>query len=682
MYAVKADFVTETDDYIIIENSYYIANFTKGWHGRVQYFYVKPQVEVNIVCKNTFTFLGGHEVVCRNGTACTSSSDWGLEGSKDSQETQVVYETNQICVVESITQFTATFPHVKMKVIEYYIFYQNKPYYLVSAKRIYQQDIPWHQNAEYCFLLDKNWADLYYRLDYSGEIREGTTGGDHVQMKHTESWVFESYPWAMFYNSTYGKGFFTILLSGHPKVTLGLVSQSATYEYREYQIGWHLNGVKDGDVTWAVFLNGVAANATYPHDLARSLWTDTCREKTSFINRVSCTETINLQILNGLGLATEAGSSSVKIGITAEDQIFTQLYFQPELSVEYMNATDEYSIFEKTGMSVTVEKIEEENYEGGNVTWTNTFENKLKYTVATQYWNDSDVCLQTWTFKTLTAMNITWIRLDITAYGTHISFSELSNDVIKWNASDYYASSIMDEGMIFKNLTDTPKDIYLRVGGRYYGRFYAVNGTEQEYGANQEFTMKFRLQFFRRFKAENLAYFGLNDILNVHESKMIRHYSKPCWNSIPLFDAESPFRVNHLGRGSLIFDAERTTGMLKFKIIAPSGNTTTTKIYCGSKGEPIKVVGANSWSYDAVTKILTILITHSSAQNVEVYWPILGDVNCDGSVDTLDLHVLSKAYDATPSSPNWNPNYDLNCDNIINSLDLSILSENYGKTLN
>lgn len=58
----------------------------------------------------------------------------------------------------------------------------------------------------------------------------------------------------------------------------------------------------------------------------------------------------------------------------------------------------------------------------------------------------------------------------------------------------------------------------------------------------------------------------------------------------------------------------------RLSISGNSGATSTTQVYCGSKGEPISVSGATSWSYDSATKICTITVTHSSSQEVTIHW--------------------------------------------------------------
>lgn len=58
-----------------------------------------------------------------------------------------------------------------------------------------------------------------------------------------------------------------------------------------------------------------------------------------------------------------------------------------------------------------------------------------------------------------------------------------------------------------------------------------------------------------------------------------------------------------------------------------------------------------------------------------------GDVNGDGTVNTIDLEAFSRAYGSTLGNTNWNPNCDFNSDNIINVLDLQKLAKNYGKSV-
>lgn len=65
-----------------------------------------------------------------------------------------------------------------------------------------------------------------------------------------------------------------------------------------------------------------------------------------------------------------------------------------------------------------------------------------------------------------------------------------------------------------------------------------------------------------------------------------------------------------------------SSSKLTFTVSASSGTTSITKVYVGDKGKPTSVSGATSWSYDATTKTLIIIIIHSSSQTVILEWLI------------------------------------------------------------
>jgi len=71
------------------------------------------------------------------------------------------------------------------------------------------------------------------------------------------------------------------------------------------------------------------------------------------------------------------------------------------------------------------------------------------------------------------------------------------------------------------------------------------------------------------------------------------------------------------------------------------------------------------------------------ADNTYTYGMVLvtisGDVNGDRVVNCFDLFVMGKAYGCKPNSLNWNPNVDINCDGTVNVLDLAIISTTYEK---
>lgn len=68
-----------------------------------------------------------------------------------------------------------------------------------------------------------------------------------------------------------------------------------------------------------------------------------------------------------------------------------------------------------------------------------------------------------------------------------------------------------------------------------------------------------------------------------------------------------------------ITSASLKTKRLDFAVSKASG-TSTTKVYCGTMGQPISVSGATSWNYDSATKICTITATHSSIEEIMMDW--------------------------------------------------------------
>ncbi|MCL6579729.1 MAG: hypothetical protein K6T73_10190 [Candidatus Bathyarchaeota archaeon] len=61
---------------------------------------------------------------------------------------------------------------------------------------------------------------------------------------------------------------------------------------------------------------------------------------------------------------------------------------------------------------------------------------------------------------------------------------------------------------------------------------------------------------------------------------------------------------------------------------------------------------------------------------------ILGEINGDNIVNTLDLVLLAKAYGSKPGDSNWNPNADMAYPWwVIGIADLVTLSKAWGNTL-
>jgi hypothetical protein len=55
----------------------------------------------------------------------------------------------------------------------------------------------------------------------------------------------------------------------------------------------------------------------------------------------------------------------------------------------------------------------------------------------------------------------------------------------------------------------------------------------------------------------------------------------------------------------------------------------------------------------------------------------LGDVDCNGVVDGLDLTAVLTAWETTPGDPLWNPNADLDGNGVVDGLDLTEVISNW-----
>jgi cytoskeletal protein CcmA (bactofilin family) len=68
--------------------------------------------------------------------------------------------------------------------------------------------------------------------------------------------------------------------------------------------------------------------------------------------------------------------------------------------------------------------------------------------------------------------------------------------------------------------------------------------------------------------------------------------------------------------------------------------------------------------------------THIDGQVQET---ILGDVTGDGKVNILDVAKVAKAFLATETDPQWDPNVDLDNSGQINIVDISKVAKEFGK---
>jgi parallel beta-helix repeat protein len=64
---------------------------------------------------------------------------------------------------------------------------------------------------------------------------------------------------------------------------------------------------------------------------------------------------------------------------------------------------------------------------------------------------------------------------------------------------------------------------------------------------------------------------------------------------------------------------------------------------------------------------------------MQLYVPLLGDLNLDRKVNILDAIEAASAFGSYPGHPKWNEQADVNQDGVVNILDVIILANNFGK---
>lgn len=94
---------------------------------------------------------------------------------------------------------------------------------------------------------------------------------------------------------------------------------------------------------------------------------------------------------------------------------------------------------------------------------------------------------------------------------------------------------------------------------------------------------------------------------------------------------------------------------------------------------PERVVIRNPTTLTVIVSVYQIYAANETFE-LKVYFYILGDVNCDGKVDTRDLSEAATAFGSYLGDVRWNPNADVNCDGVVDIRDLALIASNFGKT--
>lgn len=627
----KPDFVTNTDDYILVENSYFIANISKRLHGSTRNFYIKPNDNVNIVALGQWAFLPYEEAIwVWNSTERTCTD--GIPDSKESQTTRIVYQTSNVVVVESMTQFKQTSEYWRWKVVRYWTFYVDKPYFEFWLKRIYQEDCAKMYNYQSCYLFNDEWAEKLYFANETGFAEEAGPYGGWRVFKLSNLLRYNKYPWVMAYNSTYEQGFFTILISASHDVGLSTLTV-AVGAYEEYQLEWSKAACVNGDEHWYTAVCGVAENSAYVSQLASSLYSSTIKQSfgdrkvvasANWTDNEKYGETVPVQLQHNGYCWTPYTAILLGSYATAYDRPISSVEStQPRFLwiPQYVNASGTYLTWGNDASLTCPEQIWEGNGEYTKVTWQ--YEKYgLQFKWIIELWNSSDSYYMTWYWKALETIKVTQLKALFTLANVPVSkatVAKISPSVVKVNASNAYMPDMYDEGFIIQSFTNT--HTYIWSATEWNTNWYALkNSYDVEYKADTEWSVTLLCQHFRRYSNTNPSYFGLTNIHLPSEGySEFALNDKFTWSKlIGLTDQDFTYRSDcHISA------SKYSSNKLSFLVSAPSGTTSTTRIYCGNNGKPSSVSGANyapEDNYDEDAKILTLKIEHTSTQQVTVRW--------------------------------------------------------------
>ncbi len=112
-------------------------------------------------------------------------------------------------------------------------------------------------------------------------------------------------------------------------------------------------------------------------------------------------------------------------------------------------------------------------------------------------------------------------------------------------------------------------------------------------------------------------------------------------------------------------------------ITLTSGNSTTITVVWNTTGF---AMGNYTISAYASTVPGETDTTNNTFIDGTVTITIPGDINGDGSVDSLDAGILNGAYGSSVGDPTYDACADIDGDGYIGSADVAILNANYGET--
>lgn len=683
MFAIVSGIsVTDTSNYVMVDNDYYIANISKVTSG-IEKFYIKPYDTVNIVHYPTYPILGMHEIEYYIGDIQYSSMQKS-SAVNEHYDTSVMYNDGSTVVVRSLFRLHDSGENIAVNMTEWRTFYANKPWFVVTFTQEFLTDGAFWNENQCCFLYNKDYPSTWSVSNDNGTII--TDAPAPADFSHLYSAKYnQRYPWVHIGNSTYETGLGQILIDVYPRSYNARIGEWFGTAYKEWQLtlNEHAFACVSGFKQTATYINYVAYDKMTIDNFSKALYKSNHRV-------TSPQDFIPFRMNNRshweYGLIGKSGDIFWNLPSTLD---YGRMYYWLEqeggggdvryVYFKYTNGSGTYNALTVDGWTFP-ERYWDATY--CNLTARNDYESKLRWEIITEAWRDNDAIKTTIKVEALTTINATDLYIDFDTWPDNawVSITHLTNSITILNATNTKVSWMYDYGHAFKNLTAYATRTN-DTSNLYY--YLLDNVGDVDYSSGQTWSLTLKIHKFIRTEEQGTL-FQASDFLETGSE--LKNFNHHIWTPLPFPEIPSGNATFYMekiaGESFQLIRSTYSVNKLTLKVAGESGELSTLEIYCGNKGQPVAIYTVNgtlTWSYNASTAILTLKVTHASPTTILIYWRLPGDVNDDDVADVVDLALMGKAYGATCGCPNWNEGCDINGDEIIDEKDLSIEAEDYGK---
>jgi len=577
--------VTESSISITISNSYYtiVINKDASARGYGAIVSLKSNSGNNIVASRGFVGLGTHEYQNLQGNYFPKQ--WSDKPSRVYTAPTLLTITNDYVVVF----FKARWQELIVE--EWKTFYYDKPFYLVSYKRTYTQDIQAVQQDQVCFLFNDTWlTNWVYRLHNGTLMTDYET--DWLLPMEPYTVLRQSYPWIHVRNSFYNEGYGMILLeASRPKLTGINPHWLSDGNYEEFQIT-HDNfkhGVSQNYLQTATYIGYVTPNYSDVEQSAIDFFYSSY-EVNSYQGSLGNTTTLHAPCGRDIG---PTYTDMFRISRSAKGFWNFEITIQPRLK----NDNGLFRFF--------VYPTEVDSYwspSEASKTWSSTYEDNIRLNLAVLLHNYSDTITTTFTFEILENINITRLEANVVSVGSSNWVRVNSTFAyVEWeDYGDYYGVAVKDS---WGNSS----------GFQGYATLNFIDHTSQREYTPKILKYQFEWQPYYQYEP-----YVVDDWLAETESNWLsgRNY----W--INLYDAPGLRILDFSSINTRLLYHKLSDDNKQLTLLIDSDNGEA-KVYCGELGQPltVKVDGTPiDFNYENKTKIVNFNLTFAGANHININW--------------------------------------------------------------